>query len=438
MAISGTKNSETVVATAGDTTFNLTNAVPFFDATTIDATNKKFGDLAVTLETTAGVITQLTPAAEPLSSPAGALQFRVDATNDDPAQGATITIGGSGAETTGDKYTISREVSFTQQYDLQEGATIDPTALNKAFDRVVAQNQQQNDSLSRTLTVPVTDPDGLTYQVGSVTSRAGKVIGFDENGNVAELSLVTAGSVTGNSSAGIQVLNNQISAIIDSNTMQFTSGAIGVKANAISQSELQTDSVNTDEIVNSAVTADKLSSNAVTTAKILDNNVTYGKIQATSGALKALGAITQGNVTEIPIDNDLSSVSSGHNEIATSKSIVDYVDSKGITQTSGTAPYYGVRAFARYQGTGTPTLLDSGNITDVTRNGIGDYTFNLTTAMPDANYVVNVSCSKEQDVHHTLPFIESISTDSFRVRFFQDENSNQPSDKSIVCVTVVG
>lgn len=390
MAISGTKNSETVVATAGDTTFNLTNAVPFFDATTIDATNKKFGDLAVTLETTAGTITQLTPAASPSVSPSGALEFRVDATNDDPAQGATITIGGSGAATTGDKYTISREVSFTQQYDLQEGATIDPTALNKAFDRVVAQNQQQNDTLSRTITVPVTDPDGLTYQLGSVTSRAGKVVGFDENGNVVELSLVTAGSVTGNSSAGIQVLNNQISAIIDSNTMQFTGGAIGVKANAISQSELQTDSVNTAEIVNSAVTADKIGTDAVTTAKILNNNVTYGKIQATSGALKALGAITQGNVSEIPIDNDLSSVSSGHNEIATSKSIVDFIDTVVSSVAtdgtgSGTGSDGGSLTNAKIQTIGTGTNQIIIKYFDISSTIDGDQTFTFATAFPNNN-----------------------------------------------------
>lgn len=33
-----------------------------------------------------------------------------------------------------------------------------------------------------------------------------------------------------------------------------------------------------------------------------------------------------------------------------------------------------------------PTIRGSFNISSVTRNGVGDYTYNFTTAMPDTNY----------------------------------------------------
>lgn len=65
----------------------------------------------------------------------------------------------------------------------------------------------------------------------------------------------------------------------------------------------------------------------------------------------------------------------------------------GITQTTGSAPYYGARAWADLDGTGTATVDASGNISSVTDNGTGDYTLTFTTALPDANYncVVTVS-----------------------------------------------
>jgi hypothetical protein len=52
----------------------------------------------------------------------------------------------------------------------------------------------------------------------------------------------------------------------------------------------------------------------------------------------------------------------------------------------GTAPVYAARAWVNFDGTGTPAIRSSGNVTSITDNGTGDYTINFTTAMTDANY----------------------------------------------------
>ena len=52
----------------------------------------------------------------------------------------------------------------------------------------------------------------------------------------------------------------------------------------------------------------------------------------------------------------------------------------------GTAPVYAARAWVNFNGTGTVAIRASGNVTSITDNGVGDYTVNFTTAMPDANY----------------------------------------------------
>ena len=47
---------------------------------------------------------------------------------------------------------------------------------------------------------------------------------------------------------------------------------------------------------------------------------------------------------------------------------------------------YGCRAWVNFNGTGTVAIRASGNVSSVTDNGIGLYTVNFSTAMPDANY----------------------------------------------------
>jgi len=56
---------------------------------------------------------------------------------------------------------------------------------------------------------------------------------------------------------------------------------------------------------------------------------------------------------------------------------------------------YGCRAWVNFDGTtntgGFCTIRGSGNVTSVADNGLGDYTVNFTTAMPDVNYCVTIS-----------------------------------------------
>jgi hypothetical protein len=44
------------------------------------------------------------------------------------------------------------------------------------------------------------------------------------------------------------------------------------------------------------------------------------------------------------------------------------------------------KAWVNFDGTGTPSIRGSFNVSSITDNGTGDYTVNFTTAMPNANY----------------------------------------------------
>lgn len=46
------------------------------------------------------------------------------------------------------------------------------------------------------------------------------------------------------------------------------------------------------------------------------------------------------------------------------------------------------KAWVNFNGTGTVAIRASGNVSSITDNGVGNYTVNFTTLMPDANYTV--------------------------------------------------
>jgi hypothetical protein len=75
------------------------------------------------------------------------------------------------------------------------------------------------------------------------------------------------------------------------------------------------------------------------------------------------------------------------------------IDSAGLFKfNSGygsVATAYGCRAWVNFDGTASGTISPraSGNVTSITKNATGDYTVNITTAMPDANYATLITSS---------------------------------------------
>lgn len=77
------------------------------------------------------------------------------------------------------------------------------------------------------------------------------------------------------------------------------------------------------------------------------------------------------------------------------------------------------KAWIVYDGAGTNEIRSSFNVTSVTDNGTGDYTFNFTTAFADANYVVlgTPFSNGTSPAKRTTPIdqLSSISTTACRI-----------------------
>jgi hypothetical protein len=100
---------------------------------------------------------------------------------------------------------------------------------------------------------------------------------------------------------------------------------------------------------------------------------------------------------------------------------------------SGSAPVFAARAWCNFNGTGTPAIRASGNVSSITDNGTGDYTVNFTTAMPDANYAIS-GMAGETAGTEVLEVI-SRTTSSVSVNGYATETGNN-KDSTLVCAII--
>lgn len=105
---------------------------------------------------------------------------------------------------------------------------------------------------------------------------------------------------------------------------------------------------------------------------------------------------------------------------------------------SGNAPIIGARAWCVFDGTltGTNPPIAGGNVTSVTRNGVGDYTVNFTTAMPDTALCIVGSTGASGNgvsVHQKGAGTYSSTSATLQVR---NQVSNAVSDDGRISVAI--
>jgi hypothetical protein len=111
---------------------------------------------------------------------------------------------------------------------------------------------------------------------------------------------------------------------------------------------------------------------------------------------------------------------------------------------TGSAPTYACRAWVNFDGTTSPgTIIGSGNVSSVTRNGTGDYTVNFTTALPNANYAVSIEIASSSlaiggMVHSSTSggSATTKTTTALRIRVASDGGTN--TNAANISVIVVG
>jgi hypothetical protein len=97
---------------------------------------------------------------------------------------------------------------------------------------------------------------------------------------------------------------------------------------------------------------------------------------------------------------------------------------------------YGCRAWVNFNGTGTPAIRASGNVTSITDNGVGQYTINITTAFPDTNFATLVSAGDTtvSSANSTMTYVGSKSTTTQFVAIRNGTNSDVDRDQILIAI----
>ena len=116
-----------------------------------------------------------------------------------------------------------------------------------------------------------------------------------------------------------------------------------------------------------------------------------------------------------------------------------------ISDAAGTGPVtltgqYAAKAWVNFDGTGTVSVTESGNISSLTDNGTGDYTITFTQSMTDGNYSTSGSVGNllyslpaDSSVRVAMPYQPPFVSGSHRImtRYVNATSSNM-EDEDVV------
>jgi hypothetical protein len=287
MAVTNTKNKDTYACDGTTKTFDL--GIKVFALSEVVVSVKRLSTGAVT--------TLVVDVDYTITSISGSL-----------ASGVRITTLPATAYSSDYTITLLRTIATTQNLELEVGGDLPANELEDALDRGVMISQQITEKFNRTIEFPVTDPIGTTYTAGTVEERANKACGYDANGNVTELDLAASGSIAVDTTKGLALASNIVSAKVDDSTLEF--GTLGVF-----------------QAKDLGITAAKLASDSVTTAKILNSNVTKAKIENLTN-MRVLGNVSGSAAAPaevVILDSDTMTGATATN-IPSAESVKAYVD----------------------------------------------------------------------------------------------------------------
>jgi len=104
-----------------------------------------------------------------------------------------------------------------------------------------------------------------------------------------------------------------------------------------------------------------------------------------------------------------------------------------LSTASGSAPSYSARAWVNFNGTGTPAIRASGNVSSITDVSTGRYKVNFATNMPDVDYAVTVA---SQQANNNDSQVHNIEAPNVAYVEFQRRENGTVYDSSYIFVTV--
>lgn len=208
---------------------------------------------------------------------------------------------------------------------------------------------------------------------GTYTMTAPKITGGTITGVTFSSIVVTGGSIN-NTSIGASTASTGAFSTLSATGATTFSGATVANTFSSSGATITGGTINSTAIGGSTAAAGKfttLEATGVTT------------VQAGTAALPAITTTGDTNTGIFFSAADTIDFTEGGVAVGQFDSSANFKFNSGY---GSVATAYGCRAWVNFDGTGTPAIRASGNVSSITDNGTGDYTVNFTTALVDANY----------------------------------------------------
>lgn len=251
----------------------------------------------------------------------------VDATLKTLTTDYTVTINSNGtgavnfvtAPGSTKRITIVGARDITRASDYVTGGDFTAASLNVELDQQTIFNQQNAEALGRAILAPVTDPASINMVLPVQTSRAGKILAFDSDGNpvVGE----EIGNWRGNWAAGQAytvrdlVKDSSNANVYRANTAHTSSGTTPISSNAdVAKWDLVVDAASAAASASAAAAS---ASAAASSASAASTSASNASTSATNAASSASTATTQATNASNSATSAASSASSATSSAST-------------------------------------------------------------------------------------------------------------------------
>ncbi len=333
--------------------------------------------------------------------------------------GGTVTYPISGDPiANGTSLTVTRTLPLTQLTSISNQGNFAPTVIERAMDQLEMQIQQVSGRTGQFRGTWITDTvynfgdyviDGAnssntgnyymcvianTSDVWATELAAGDWVLVIDVSALGPISVVTGTAnritVTNPTTAPvidiastyvgqntITTLGTIATGVWSGTTISPAKGGTGIANNAASTLTISGNFASTFTV--SGVTAVTFPTSGTLLSTAAAVSIGQGGTGQTSAAA-AFGALKQ----------DATTAATGVVELATDAEVTTGTSTTLVSPVSSMVFHQGVaKAWVNFNGTGTPAINDSYNVTSITDNGVGDYTINFTTAFGNAFYCMN-------------------------------------------------